>query len=574
MKEEKDILPDELFRQNLDGFEVPYNPAAWDHMRTMLGGEKADKPVGFVILPKNHKKKIIITMASITIVTSLLLLAGTFNNRHHPSSVNAGKVSAENISVKGQLNGEAPTATGHSRQEDKSAQGQEFPNSGIPSENRGNQSGSIALLGGNEPIRREQPVEEQKPVAPEAEKDISPITMASGMKQENGTTATPLLTPESLAFGLRSSRPAWQKPALNNRLWQNFYNPVFPKGKSYAFQDGFIGIHFTWQEPITERLRDSNRQNAGFNLQFMSRNLSKVRPFGAYLGLDWGMQFYGHGPKTNVQLNTNAGDSGWTRLSTYSMDFLARGHFEYARFRVVPYVNAFAGPRLYSTNQRVSSYLPLKDNESTDHSNAATSFSFMYGAGAGLRVRISDVVSLDARMDWMTGTPVNMVDLDKSSFNGLNYSLSRYKVTPEYYQFRFGVLLNVGDDKSDDDHRHARDYTDPIPSYQPEPSTVYEYYDSTAGKWLEIPMCPCTCDSTGKQIDPSRIRKSYRRSSRDIDNERPSSPIIYPSIPSAPVPSGRRRGSGIGPSLPSGGGRGSFPGISPGGGGGGIKIKS
>lgn len=573
MKEEKDILPDELFRQNLDGFEVPYNPAAWDHMRTMLDGEKADKPVGFVILPKNHKKKIIITMASITIVTGLLLLAGTFTSDYNRISGTPEKVSADKAaSLPGQKN-EGLAAMAERRQMKENGpdrQGNPTPESSP--ENKMARNTNTGQASDPTPM----PAAGVKPAIVVPQNNLYAVGAAGGLKQVSGFAATQQpVTPESLAFGLRSSRPAWQKPALNNRLWQNFYNPVFPKGKSYAFQDGFIGIHFTWQEPITERLRDSNRQNAGFNLQFMSRNLSKVRPFGAYLGLDWGMQFYGHGPKTNVQLNTNAGDSGWTRLSTYSMDFLARGHFEYARFRVVPYVNAFAGPRLYSTNQRVSSYLPLKDNESTDHSNAATSFSFMYGAGAGLRVRISDVVSLDARMDWMTGTPVNMVDLDKSSFNGLNYSLSRYKVTPEYYQFRFGVLLNVGDDKSDDDHRQARDYTDPIPSYQPQPSTIYEYYDSTSGKWLEIPMCPCTCDSSGRQIDPSRIRKSYRRTSIGPNYERGASPIIIPSTPSTPVPSsGRRRGSGISPSLPSGGGRGSFPGISPGGGGGGIKIKS
>lgn len=570
MKEEKDILPDELFRQNLDGFEVPYNPAAWDHMRAMLDGEKADKPVGFVILPKNHKKKIIIIMASITIVTGLLLLAGTFTTDHKRVSAVTEKVSADKpTSMAGQNNEKIPAATDPGRKKENGPDRQEKSAPVSPSgnemarnENGGGASGHTPnLLAG------------VKPALVASQKNLYDASTAGGLKQVSGFAALQQpMTPESLAFGLRSSRPAWHKPALNNRLWQNFYAPVFPKGKSYAFRDGFIGIHFTWQEPITERLSDSNRQNAGFNLQFMSRNLSKVRPFGAYLGLDWGMQFYGHGPKTNVQLKTNAGDSGWTRLSTYSMDFMARGHFEYARFRVVPYVNAFAGPRLYSTNQRVSSYLPLKDNESTDHSNAATSLSFMYGAGAGLRVRISNVVSLDARMDWMTGTPVNMVDLDKSSFTGLNYNLSRYKVTPEYYQFRFGVLFNVGDDKSDDDHRQARDYTDPIPSYQPEPSAVYEYYDSTSGKWLEIPMCPCTCDSAGRQIDPSRIRKSYRRTSIGPNYERGASPII---IPSTPVPSsGRRRGSGISPSLPSGGGRGSFPGISPGGGGGGIKIKS
>jgi len=67
------------------------------------------------------------------------------------------------------------------------------------------------------------------------------------------------------------------------------------KKSDYTFRDGFAGIHYTSQHALRPALKDSNRFNAGFNMQLMSRNLLPASPFGGYLGLDWGMQFYGKG---------------------------------------------------------------------------------------------------------------------------------------------------------------------------------------------------------------------------------------------------------------------------------------
>lgn len=340
------------------------------------------------------------------------------------------------------------------------------------------------------------------------------------------------------------------------------------KRSDYTYRDGFIGIHYTWQEAVTPALKDSNRYNAGFNIQLMSRNLLKPSPFGGYLGLDWGMQFYGKGNKTNVQLNTNNGDSGWTRLSTFSMDFFARGHIEYARYKLIPYVNFFAGPRFYSTNQKVQSYIPLANTESSDLINAATSMSFMTGAGAGLRWRISDVVSLDARFDWMSGSNVKIIDLDKSTFNGLSYNMVKKSVSPEYYQLKFGVLFNLGDDENYEPATNTQTtYREPQYIYtQP----TYQYFDSSSNTWKELPMCPCNCDSAGKKISPTNIRRVYPANIRSVS---PTAPAQQEGGKSEIETQPRNRPSG-GSSRPtrSGSSKGAFPGIKPAGSGG--KIKS
>lgn len=332
------------------------------------------------------------------------------------------------------------------------------------------------------------------------------------------------------------------------------------KKSDYTFRDGFIGIHYAWQEPLTPALKDSNRYNSGFNLQFMSHNLLSASPLGGYLGFDWGMQFYGKGNKSNVQLNTNNGDSGWTRLSTFSMDFFARGHIEYARHKLIPYVNFFAGPRIYSTNQKVKSYVPLANTESSDAINAASAVSFMTGAGVGMRWRISDAVSLDARYDWMSGSDVKLVDLDKSTFNGLSYNLIKKSVTPEYYQVKFGFLFNLGQDENYEPTKSTQTtYREPYYIYA-QPS--YEYYDSSSNTWKELPMCPCNCDSTGKKISPTNIRRVTPKVPAKQQDEIEAQPQTRPS-------GGSRGGSSP---IRSGGSKGSFPGIKPGGGG--VRIKS
>ena len=345
--------------------------------------------------------------------------------------------------------------------------------------------------------------------------------------------------------------------------------PVIKKS-DYTYRGGFLGIHYTSQQALTNSLKDSNRYNAGLNLQIMSRNLMHKSPIGGYVGLDWGMQFYGKGNKTNVQLNSNNGDSGWTRLSTFSMDFFARGHIEYAKYKLIPYMNFFAGPRFYSTNQKVKSYIPLANTESSDLINAATSMSFMAGAGAGLRWRITDVVSLDTRFDWMSGSNTKIVDLDKSTFNGLSYNLVKKSVAPEYYQVKVGLLFNLGNDENYEPAKTTQTtYREPQYIYtQP----TYQYFDSNSNTWKELPMCPCNCDSTGKKISPSNIRRvtptAPAKKVKRIRNEE-TQPQEDPSGSSNGGSTRPPAGSGSTP-VPTG--KGAFPGIKPGGSGG--KIKS
>ncbi len=519
---------EELFRQGLLDQQQAYSDHAWERMREKL--DEDDKVV-LTIIPKRNKKNNIIIMSIVTLLTTAALIAiGQGENRK-----NSG---LEGVSDQKNLKTVQPSAD--------SKEGDLKESTNVPTV--GNVNTHFAA--GMKNFDSGQPVfEKAKPSSKAGVGTIPAAIVAEFAKNKPEENVMEEIK--------QNSEPIAQKPAIKKSS-DSTTRPVVKKS-DYTFRDGFIGIHYTSQHALTPALKDSDRYNAGFNIQLMSRNLLPASPFGGYLGLDWGMQFYGKGNKTNVQLNTNNGDSGWTRLSTFSMDFFARGHIEYARYKLIPYVNFFAGPRFYSTNQKVQSYIPLANTESSDLINAATSMSFMTGAGAGLRWRISDVVSLDARFDWMSGSNAKIVDLDKSSFNGLSYNLVKKSVTPEYYQVKFGVLFNLGDDENYEPATNTQTtYREPQYIFtQP----TYQYFDSSTNTWKELPMCPCNCDSTGKKISPTNIRRvtpkaPAREYKRTEDNE--TQPQNRPPA-----------GSG---SSPAPTGKGSFPGIKPSGSGG--KIKS
>jgi hypothetical protein len=530
MSKNKENNLDDLFRQGLLNEEQVFTEDAWENMRRKLEEDDA------VILPLDTQKrnnKTIYTMISIATIISAgaLMMLGQKENDHQA-------ILRSDASVK-----------------PKTEQ----------SETMRKDSEKVSEGGKNQgPVASQSDIEVQSIQTKHTLKALPMNVLTPVAENEMGAGLTEEAAEEVQGAGLYKQVDALQAVVVKLNPIADSTAKSAKKKKDYTFRDGFAGIHFTSQHPISDALKDSNRYNAGFNLQLMSRNLLKTSPFGGYLGVDWGMQFYGKGNKTNVQLNTNNGDSGWTRLSTFSMDFFVRGHVEYARHKLIPYVNFFAGPRFYSTNQKVQSYIPLANSESSDLINATTSVSFMTGVGAGMRLRISDVVSLDARFDWMNGSGVKLTDLDKSSFNGLSYNLVKKSVNPEYYQLKFGVLFNLGyDEEYVPTTTTNNTYREPQYIYtQP----TYQYYDSSSKTWINLPMCPCNCDSTGKKINPNNIRRV--NPAPPVNNEGGSNKGWEPQ------PEIRRSGGSGGGSLPtpSGGGKGAFPGIKTGGGG--VKVKS
>jgi len=476
-------LTDDIFRQGFSRHEAAFDPAAWEHMQTLLDKDSDLKPVLFIHDNTNKKRNKLFTLI-ITIMSllTLLTLASTLLVNHNSAAATDKTASGSALSRK--------------------------------SANTAKQTENAVLTPGKNSMK----VVPKKSNKAASAKKKSATAANSGQTTvvSSTTTATDITTladndpikpvkPVSDTF-ITAIKNGKMYKVLTRTTWIPETYEWVESSKSKTITDGFFGMHFT-----SERPRNTNNSSAGFNIQFMSGNNIFSEHWGLYGGLDWGMQFYQKGNKSNVALNNTRGDSGFTRLRSHSMDFLGRGHFEYAKYALVPYVNIMTGPRIYATNQQVASYVPLKETESSTSNNVHTSASMMYGFGAGLRLKISPFISLDARYEWLDGTNVKQVDLTNSTFNGLSYDLKYTTVKPRQEQFKFGIIIDLSE----------KDY---------EKKIIKEgYYKITTIDSLQIDAkdsnkiyLPCNCDPCPKNSNTSNDAIVYPREREYRQDDQPT----------------------------------------------------
>ncbi len=309
----------------------------------------------------------------------------------------------------------------------------------------------------------------------------------------NAMPSTPLPPKDSLKKALKFYK------TISHQVWvedRYEYNYIKPK---YDIEDFWFGIHYTQQRPENQPLFDSMglRDVAhGFNMQFMSGNLLKGEYWAVYGGLDWGMQFYGRSKDVEVLINSANQDKGLTHLRSSSTDFLARFHFEYAQFPIIPYVNIAGGPRILMTGQQVSSLLTSNEYESSNSHNVSNDVALMANVGVGLRVKISPSVSLDARYEQYYGGKAQVVDLQNSQFVGTEYTLSKNKINTNSSQFKFGFIFDLS--------QHEEEKTLVEPGHYETKSERYYLDPSDTNKIIQ--PCPCgPCD----ERDDNRTRNIY-----------------------------------------------------------------
>ncbi|MBC7424907.1 MAG: hypothetical protein H7321_00110 [Bacteroidia bacterium] len=568
--------PDDLFNEGFKNFEAPYNSGAWENMKALLDKDEEAKPVLLPPQKINIKKSpflILIIMTTISLISAIAYLtlgiqtngtAGNINNKlnseyRHTTDSNNNTVqqdvdntqtiseqsASNNTAEKIEINQNNQTFLSEKSQSSslKINRDQSLKSAGkskvtkITSGSSKNKSTSTKAFSST---NSDNIKEDGDPL----KTSVTPAVIAAGTESKIAGNTLKVLTdaggnlvPDSPFVAEKMSKT---EKKVARYTWVDDVYQYVDVPLTGAIDDFWIGIHFTQQ--YSQIKVDSGSNQAGFNLQFMSGNqLKKNDVWGAYGGFDFGMQFYGRTPKSNVVINTVNQDSGFTRLSTISYDFLARAHFEYAKFPIIPYFNAFGGPRLYSTSQRVASYLQLKNNESSSSNNAHTSASLVYGIGVGARVRLTPRLSLDARYEIVRGSSVKMVDMDQSKFSGLNYNLKYNTVNPAYGQFKVGLIFDLSEMKEEKKLLTPGHY-------------VESYYDSVYvdPKDSNIRYLPCQCEPCPK--------KSYEY----IDTT-PGAPRTQPrqrNTPSWPSENGGGNGGGNGGRSGMGGGsRGSFPGI-------------
>jgi hypothetical protein len=525
MKNEKEKLADDLMKEGFAHHEVPFEPMAWDKMKALLDEDDDLKPLLMVPENKSNRKHfltiliIMTTLSLLSVATWIMFspkneIAGNINKGsvvHSGTEITRSLENEKDFSVNGDLKSEALDLNSAFLDESSENKTELNRNKAAVLPNTSSEDHASSMT--------ENPNDKNK---------TNPQN-ANSSENKDAQKYDGFHPVDSVVSVLKDGKI---HRVLIRKTWipDEYHYVEIDSLKSV--QDGFIGVHFTAQKPA-----NVDSMSAGFNIQFMSGNRLEHAYWGLYGGFDWGMQFYGKSKKSGVVLNNTRQDSGFTRLRSQSMDFFGRAHLEYARFPIIPYFNAMAGPRLYYTNQHVASYVPLKETESSSTTNAHTSVSMMYGVGAGIRVRVSKVVSLDMRYEWMSGTKVKQVDLNNSTFNGLNYNLVYTKARPTVEQFKFGLLFDLS----------SKEYKKELvkPGYYKE--TVYDSLILDPSDSNTI-ILPCNCKPCDNSAD-------YRpRENNDEDVYTPDNGS------SSGKNNGSRNNSGSGS---SGSGKGSFPGIRP-----------
>lgn len=522
MKDKTSKSADQLFREVLNDHTPEFNPLAWEHMKTLLD-EDDIKPV-LIALPQSknkHYKLILIIMTTLgilSIASYLFINSYTSTGKLElPSTINSAS-SETSASSKNRIESNSSNSNSESNplnsasNDAKDDANSDLKNNSRSTGNNSSSKSSVTTKNSNS----------KSTASNSLSKDLNSVSQNKTIELNSDGDGNPPYkdSVETIVQNGKTYR------VFKRTVWVEDEYRYFEKPSTKSINDGWFGIHFTAQGN-----RKTDSLSAGFNIQFMSGNRLENKDFGLYGGFDFGMQFYGKSKKSGVVLNNTSQDSGYTRLRTYSMDFLGRGHFEYSKFALIPYINVMGGPRIYSTGQVVSSYIHYQDAENSSYNNAHTSVSMLYGFGFGARLRISKVVSLDARYEWINGTPVKLVDMNNSKFNGLNYELKYNKVAPKMEQFKIGIIFNLSEteyEKTLVKEGYYKNYSiDSVEVTSSDSNTIF---------------MPCNCAPCDKKSN-----------TLIIETPNDGSSDVYPQNNNNTTPSG---GSG-------GGGKKSFPGIKP-----------
>lgn len=267
---------------------------------------------------------------------------------------------------------------------------------------------------------------------------------------------------------------------------------------------GWIGLHYT-QMQLSDTLMPRTH---GMNVQFMSKNILPSQHIGFYAGFDYGFQITGRGDRREVILNTVNEDMGYTYLSSNTHDFLLRGHLELHSKYIMPYATGAFGPRASFTGQKVGMYNPPIETEGTSRSNVYGTANLIWNAGVGTRIRLNDVVSLDARYEWTGGNASRVVDLENSNLATTTFNLRFKERSNIQNALKIGVVFNLSSHEYE--RRKVKD------GYYKEEVQTY-YVDPENADKIIVP-CDCTpCGDRDYYSDDEDDDFRYRRNGGGIN---------------------------------------------------------
>ncbi len=486
MSKNNHISPEEVFKTGLEGHEADYLPGDWEHMLNLL---EEDGIPAAPLQPNTRKKKTIFNLKNILVMTILTTIAAGIMLLSDPVTETIQKAS-DHIQITDQLPKDSRFKPEGGEENSTSINSSILPDNTvragfgggpiIPIQNQesfptleetnestmGNNSGVLEQMNPGLPLEIEPPNSDEK-TKPQA-KELGPIDTAKFYK------------------------------AVTSKYWVDSTFKYIDVKPHKDIEDGWIGVYYTSQTPDNAVLWDSAgrlTENSGFNLQFMSGNLSPGENLAIYGGFDWGMQFYGRSDKDEVIINSVNEDRGLTFMRSHVNDIFVTGQVEWAQLPIIPYVTASVGTRIFTTAQTTRALLESSEYESTTTNGLFTRAALATKIGAGARLKLAPRVHLDFRYELIRTKELDVVNYSATSFNGLDYDVGTQKMNLNASQFRFGVVFDL----SYDDEDKVLDK----PGYWEE-QTQQLYLDPSDSSKVFVP-CPCNpCDTKKKSRQSSR----------------------------------------------------------------------
>ncbi|MEZ4774603.1 MAG: hypothetical protein R3D00_15565 [Bacteroidia bacterium] len=214
---------------------------------------------------------------------------------------------------------------------------------------------------------------------------------------------------------------------------------------SQLYGQGTFTMSGSFFQPVGELQTQNFRQGGGISMDMISDDLRENRFGSLQMGFHFDAGFHGQekrpvdsyypieGPVDLQISNESIGMYGLARVITP------------ARFPLRLYADGLAGTRMFASTQYV---LPEDEHQQSDDcegENLTRSWTFLYGASAGMLIRINHEISLDLRSTLTRGSHARFVDLGTVSLaeqNALGYNTRR--AATDMVQVSVGLNMLLG----------------------------------------------------------------------------------------------------------------------------------
>jgi hypothetical protein len=277
-------------------------------------------------------------------------------------------------------------------------------------------------------------------------------------------------------------------------------NPAYFQSRGGMGTEILSGNLLPKLSPSFKHQAPENWQSKGYSTSDVKHYLEKSQTArGAlYAGFGFGFGFLGRGERSNVTLNTNREDSGYTYLKNQVVSMWGKVQYEkrtdLGAITLYPFVSVAAGPRIFTTQQDVYTYLTLTDYESPTANVAYDRAVFATEFTLGTKVRLGSAVSLFVSQSFWRSTDIDFVDLQASKFNGLAYDLVKSKLSSNTMQWKVGLVFDLSEARY---YSYQVDQTvmDTLWYYQAIAPTPVDsmVYDSASQSWVKVRYYTCPC---------------------------------------------------------------------------------